>query len=1222
MFLLLFLYSACFQEHSKLSQQTVFCVTSNDSQSNSTCHTLKYYMSNSSLFFKSNTTFIFFSGEHLTDFNMSLQVTNVSGLTLEGKGATIQCNQQKNYFHFDHVQDLVIKSLNFYQCGIWSTNKPTGYSTLLLTNVMNFELTNTGISKSNYQGIFLNNTFGNILIAGSTFQYCQTSSNQPTNALYFSDCSNNDDTNVTIKDTLFQRNTNKIQKKLDDHIERYPFASGLTVTIHCPTVRVYLDNITTDGNVGGFGGNLAFILHTMDLYRVQPIIINNSQIRNGVADQGGGILASLVQPFSSNEQNSCKKHKILLITNTNFENNSASFVGGAISIRQKESNASIHIGDIVIENCMFTSNSLREGGHGGTAITSINFIVTEVDHHISPQFSTFIRNSSFHGNYVKKNKYMSIGTAVIFVKNNPYFKLVNVTIDSSTSSGILGLQSNLILGGKVTISKNKAESGGGIFLCQNAILYFESGLDLLISDNFAKSVGGGIAVESVCVVSKPICFFQLASSSSQNFTDITVHLHNNTANYSGLNLYGGSVDFCYMIENSAHDTLIPIKVFENVFDIHPNYSAGLPYVTSQPNHVCICIHNTTHCNESDYFHPTPVYPGQSFTISIILAGQLNGSTPGYVVASLEHNSGSACLDKGFEFHNLSKPICTNVTYVIKSSQTRINVTMKINAVQQGDISAIEYLPRYRQLKVKVLISTCPKGFSIEKQICKCESIFTNASDSVICNITNQTITVPPNIWIGYMSTKQVLVITEHCPPEYCNPGLSFIYTSQTDFDQDSQCQANRTGIMCGQCIEGYSVTFGAETGCVKCSNGWLWLILLYAFAGIFLVLVLTFFDLSVADGTINGLIFYANVVQANYSTLFIDNHKFVFKYSIKKMLTMFIGWLSLTNGVETCLYDGMNEYFKSWISFAFPLYIWIILGLIVLLSRRSVLVMRVIGSNAVKVLATLILLSYSKFILLIIAGFDFTTVKASDGHSWCVWTRDGSIPCFGTKHLLLFIFSVCLSVLLIPFTISLLFVQILERYSHLRIFCLVNKFKPLLDAYTGPYTDGARFWTGLLLLARIVVSLSSTLNGRHNYLANISLTAALMCLLLTIAFFLRNGIYKKKWIQILEGSLLLNLLLLLLASNYAAVNSGNQASFTFLFVGIAFFTFVGIIIYHLAKTIYTITCIQECIFAAKNKVMRRFQYQRIEPQENSNASRFLPHIVQFTEDREPLLADS
>ena len=40
---------------------------------------------------------------------------------------------------------------------------------------------------------------------------------------------------------------------------------------------------------------------------------------------------------------------------------------------------------------------------------------------------------------------------------------------------------------------------------------------------------------------------------------------------------------------------------------------------------------------------------------------------------------------------------------------------------------------------------------------------------------------------------------------------------------------------------------------------------------------------------------------------------------------------------------------------------------------------------------------------------------------------------------------------------------------------LYNRFKPLFDAYMGPYKDRYRYWTGILLLARVVLIYSPVL---------------------------------------------------------------------------------------------------------------------------------------------------
>ena len=48
----------------------------------------------------------------------------------------------------------------------------------------------------------------------------------------------------------------------------------------------------------------------------------------------------------------------------------------------------------------------------------------------------------------------------------------------------------------------------------------------------------------------------------------------------------------------------------------------------------------------------------------------------------------------------------------------------------------------------------------------------------------------------------------------------------------------------------------------------------------------------------------------------------------------------------------MDAYIQTWLQFAFPLYIWMIIGVIVYLSRHSITIVKLVGSSAVSVLAS------------------------------------------------------------------------------------------------------------------------------------------------------------------------------------------------------------------------------------------------------------------------------
>ena len=130
-----------------------------------------------------------------------------------------------------------------------------------------------------------------------------------------------------------------------------------------------------------------------------------------------------------------------------------------------------------------------------------------------------------------------------------------------------------------------------------------------------------------------------------------------------------------------------------------------------------------------------------------------------------------------------------------------------------------------------------------------------------------------------------------------------------------------------------------------CSNTFLLLIPVFALAGIGLVLLLFVCRLTVASGTINGLIFYANIVSVNQNILIPPQHSNVLK--------VFIAWLNLDLGIETCLFDGMDRYVQVWLQFVFPIYLWILVGVIIKVSQHSSRIARLFGNNPVSVLATL-----------------------------------------------------------------------------------------------------------------------------------------------------------------------------------------------------------------------------------------------------------------------------
>ena len=120
---------------------------------------------------------------------------------------------------------------------------------------------------------------------------------------------------------------------------------------------------------------------------------------------------------------------------------------------------------------------------------------------------------------------------------------------------------------------------------------------------------------------------------------------------------------------------------------------------------------------------------------------------------------------------------------------------------------------------------------------------------------------------------------------------------------------------------------------------------------------------------------------------------------------------------------------------------------------------------------------------------------------------------------------------LLPYTLILFGIQWIQIFSHYKPFRWVNKLKPLFDAYTGPYKDKHRYWTGLLLLVRIGLFIVFSTNTSGDPAINLlAIIVVVMCLLAYLVVF--GGIYKNWLLNILENSLLLNLAILSAAILY------------------------------------------------------------------------------------------
>ena len=178
------------------------------------------------------------------------------------------------------------------------------------------------------------------------------------------------------------------------------------------------------------------------------------------------------------------------------------------------------------------------------------------------------------------------------------------------------------------------------------------------------------------------------------------------------------------------------------------------------------------------------------------------------------------------------------------------------------------------------------------------------------------------------------------------------------------------------------------------------LIIPITIAGLLLVFTLFFINLTVTDGTINAFIMYTNIISINDHVLFTDtSHVFTPVYT-------FVSLANLDLGIQTCFYNGMDDYAKMCLQLAFPFYLISIATLLIITSRYSTAVQRITARRTLPVLATLFILSYTK-ILRTVSNILFSYSKIThlpSKHTTMVWSVDANVPLFNIKFIMLLLF--------------------------------------------------------------------------------------------------------------------------------------------------------------------------------------------------------------------------
>ena len=1090
------------------------------------CYTLDAYVESPSLYFQSNTTFCFTTGTHILNVKGVFEIEHISNILLIGLGnchqksimdkviefnfnqtfpedesitfleptTIIQCENSSGLV-FNNITNLSFINLTIVNCGanvtdilsfIQRTSTIDGFSlvqyvAVLMINVSNLHIETTSIQNSAGYGLMGINILGQSQVTGSSFVgnnqfvknnlqlynqtyiYCTDGTYYTTPKFYRNNATETyaggnvvfiyDEQALYVMEpvinisyclfTLGVDGSLGLSKPLEQNFPNIRFRSlgtGISILLlqNSRLVHITIANTTLYRNQASYGGNLNFQVNSTSL----DITITNVNSSRGISEIGG-VLYFLINPLPYPALGNFKVMDSTFIADYKLANGIYIVPNGSISIQ--------------FENCLLKIN-----------VGLLSSLLSETSNPV------MFRNSAFNGlgcgGGIGAYYTDIIVSNCSFIHANIYASDSDVYVaDSTISNNIFNAMelenSHLSLSGNINFINNNVEgNGGGLYLSYSDIT-FKAPVNVTFINNSASFQGGAVFIRKQIGDGKCNIFFGDPNGTLEN-PGVHLYFEGNYAHEAGNVLYGGDIDICAYdcsftpkySHCSQYGYLITIFQATNKYLNNGNTSE---MISSDPRSICSCTNTTTDCY-SETGGTIVVYPGQSISIPIIIVGQLNGISPDTILTytcdlidSQKSQFNCTSSTSSMQPQQQTHQYCTNYQYQVKGRENRLHSSIIYF------LSKTAYVDGYgtSTYSMQITVTPCPIGYiwSPPSQECICSPVLKD--HGIQCDINTLKVSKSATQWIGN-SSSAVLAVHPHCPYDYCS-------TEVTTFSlehQDDQCNHNHSGVLCGGCQPGLSAVFGS-TQCMLCTDLYLGLLIPISIMGVALVAFVFLLNCTVSVGTLNGLILYANIIRPGILDLSLTNNQHYFK----KFLFVFIDWLNLDLGIAICFYDGMDTYAKTWLELLFPLYILALVGAIIVGSNWSSKLAWLCKHNAVPVLVTLTLLSYTNFLKTIVTIFSPASLDIGNStvYNPPVWLADGNVLYVQGKHGYLFAAGLVVTIaFIIPYTFLLFLSPWLQAKSHLKLLRWVNRLKPFIDAYQAPFKDQYRYWPGVHLMVR------------------------------------------------------------------------------------------------------------------------------------------------------------
>ena len=377
----------------------------------------------------------------------------------------------------------------------------------------------------------------------------------------------------------------------------------------------------------------------------------------------------------------------------------------------------------------------------------------------------------------------------------------------SGGAGYFNSHCNFIMEGNVmvTFDNNRAYYGGAVCVNNNTGLTLQGNSTIFFCNNSAIEGGGAVNV--------------LNNSSMSLKDNTTAEFTKNSAQYGGAisldttavianNSYIQSLKFTNNIAKfSGNSVYKDVAELCNSSDCLTNRMIGMnkEFIATPPNElkfydpaICIDYDNDTQCNN---YYVKNIMLGREIVIPVCLLDYYNHSVES-THFSVQSKTHSIYFNSGPKDTLISRQTFEGISIMGNQSSENFSITILLNTALYSD---------WKQIVVNLTIelSSCYLGFWQYSKLEKCTCY--NANDIVFCSDSSSTI--KRGYWFGSIAGKPTVTF---CPIDYCN--FTCCETSNGYYHlspvRDNQCKSHRSGVACGSCTYGYTLSFDSS----KCVN--------------------------------------------------------------------------------------------------------------------------------------------------------------------------------------------------------------------------------------------------------------------------------------------------------------------------------------------------------------------------------------------------------------------